>query len=345
MRREIGLALLLPLSLMLASGCIRAKAEVTERDGVRVVSNSAEGDERDRPHERLHTLWKTTGTNVAGQPGFEAALWADSDRGGNIYVLDHATQRITKLDASGRVLGQLAGRGEKPGQLSKSERFTWSDGYLYVANGGNGRIEVLRDSGEALPPIQLSEVKAPGEIYVANGNFVVGKRFARDGSYAYVYTPDWKVRSGLRKTDPIAAPIDILRTHNTTCPSSDGLWILSMLENRIEKYGWDGRKLLETSRDLDWDFPKDARGRVLPELLVHRACTVDRAGNLYVVYSNPENWKRGNEVYKFAPDGRLLQKAFELPILNATMIRFDRDGNLLYSDGRTLTKASVERVP
>jgi hypothetical protein len=339
------MAALLPLSLMFASACMRAEAEVTVRDGVRVVSNSEEGVETDGPRERLHTVWKTTGTNVAGQPGFEAVLWAESDGRGHMYVLDHATQRVTKLDASGRVLGHLAGRGEATGKLSKCDRFTWAAGNLYFANGGNGRIEVIRDSGEALPPIQLAEVKAPGEIFFSGGKFLVAKRFARDGSYAYVYSPDWKVQGGLRETGPIKDPVDILRTHNSVCPAPDGVWVVSMLLNRIEKYSWDGRKILETSRRLDWDFPKDAQGRVLPELLVHRACTVDPGGNLYVVYSNPENWKRGNEVYKFAPDGRLLRKAFDLPILNATMIRFDRDGSFLYSDGRTLTKASVERVP
>jgi hypothetical protein len=344
MRREIGIAMLFPLSLMLATGCVRAKAEITERDGVKLVSNTSEGVDANHARETLHTIWKSAGSTQSGQAPFQAVLWAESDAQGNVYALDHVGQRVTKLDRNGRVVGQFAGNGEANGQLSKCERFTWADGRLYFANGGNGRIEVLSEAGEALPPIHLPDVKAPGEIFFSNGNFIVSKRFARDGSYAYVYGRDWKVQRGLRKTDPIADNVDILRTHNSVCPGPDGLWVVSMLQNRIEKYAWDGRKLLETSRGLDWTFPKDAKGRVIPEILVHRACTVDPSGNLYVVYSNPENWKRGNEVYKFASDGRLLQKAFELPILSATMIRFDRDGSFLYSDGRTLTKANVERV-
>lgn len=340
MRKAAGVAAVLLCALVI-HGCVRAKAEVKVRDGVRVVLNSSEGDNADAKREVLHTIWKSSG---AAQSPFEAVLWADSDASGNLYVLDHASQRVTKLSRDGRVVAQFAGAGEGNGQLSKSSRLAWGDGRIYVANEGNGRIEVLSDAGQPLPSIQLPDVAKPGEVFFANNAFLVSRRFVKDGSYAYVYGRDWKLQHGVRKADPMVDRFDLLRSHNSVCPAPDGVWILSMLQNRIEKFAWDGRKILETSRDLDWKFPKDDNGRVIPEILVHRACTVDSSGNLYVVYSNPENWKRGNDVYKYAPDGRLLQKAFELPILNATMIRFDRDGSFLYSDGRTLTKASVERV-
>jgi hypothetical protein len=49
-------------------------------------------------------------------------------------------------------------------------------------------------------------------------------------------------------------------------------------------------------------------------------------------------------VFKFGPDGRLRQKAFTLPIFRATMLRFDGQGNLFFSDGKTLTKSRIERV-
>jgi sugar lactone lactonase YvrE len=291
------------------------------------------------PMETVRPLWKVATPSQA--------IWIDFDAAGNLYVLDYGEQKVTKLAPDGRRIGELGKRGQEPGSLSQSRRFAYADGRLYFANEGNGRIEVLGTSGEVFPPIELPGVQQPGEIYFANQGFYVSRRFASNGgSFVYAYDRNWKPQGELRKAGASPEGIEHLASINTVCPSPDGFWLVYLVQNRIEKVGWDGKVLLETNRDLDdrWPFRKDEKGRVLPEVLVHRACAVDREGNLYVLYSNPENWKRGNDVYKFAPDGRLLRKAFTLPLFSATMMRFDRDGNLFYSDGKTLTKAKIERA-
>jgi DNA-binding beta-propeller fold protein YncE len=291
------------------------------------------------PAETVRQLWKV--------PTPPQAIWVDFDASDNIYVLDYDEQKVTKLAPDGRRIGELGKRGQEAGSLSKSRRFAQVDGRLYFANEGNGRIEVLGTSGEVFPPIELPGVTRPGEVYFANQNFYVTRRFASNGgSFVYAYDRRWTPRGELRRASPSSEAIDRLSSLNTVCTAPDGLWLVYLVQNRIEKVAWDGKVLLETNRELDdrWPFRKDAKGRVIPEILVHRACAVDAEGNLYVVYSNPENWKRGNDVYKFNPDGRLLQKAFTLPIFNATMMRFDRQGNFFFSDGKTLTKARIERT-
>ncbi len=291
------------------------------------------------PAETVRELWKV--------PTPPQTIWVDFDASGNIYVLDFDEQKVTKLAPDGRRIGELGKRGQEPGSLSRSRRFAHVDGRLYFANEGNGRIEVLGTSGEVFPPIELPGVTNPGELYFANQKFYVTRRFASNGgSFVYAYDRRWTPRGELRPASPTGDTMDRLSSLNTVCTAPDGFWLVYLVQNRIEKVGWDGKVLLETNRELDdrWPFRKDSRGRVFPDVLVHRACAVDREGNLYVVYSNPENWKRGNDVYKFGPDGRLRQKAFTLPIFNTTMMRFDREENFFFSDGHTLTKARIERT-
>lgn len=335
---------LLLFSLVIFPACGREgwHGTVVQRAGVAFVTNEGTGVDAKTVRETLRPVW-TIGDQTT-EPSFSHASWVDFDPNGNVYVLDSREQKITRLGADGRLLQQFGGRGEAPGQLSKSRRFAFADGRLYVANGGNGRIEVFGPDGDVFPSIQVSQVRRPNEIAYVNGRFYLARPFVPNGSFVYAFDRNFRFERELRKADPITEKLDVLRSHNTVCAAPDGLWIVYMLLNRIQKVGYDGRVLLETSRDLDWKFPKDEKGQVIPEILVHRACAVDPAGNLYVVYSNPADWKRGNDVYKFGPDGRLRQFAFTLPIKNISTMRFDRNGDLFFSDGRTLTRAKLERT-
>ena len=54
--------------------------------------------------------------------------------------------------------------------------------------------------------------------------------------------------------------------------------------------------------------------------------------------------KGRTDVYKFGPDGRLRQFAFTLPIKNISTMRFDRNGDLFFTDGKILTRARLERT-
>ena len=293
--------------------------------------------------EQLQPLWTVGGNAAPGQPRFTLAAWAEPDPSGNLFVLDMDDQKISKLTADGRLLGQFGGRGTAPGKLSKARRFAWVDGRLYFANYGNERVEVLGPDGEVFPPVTLPDVQMPGELYFAKQRFWVERRFVPDGYLLYAYDRDWRVQQRMVGADPKPDEAKFLRSHNTVCVAQDGLWVVYLLQNRIQKVGFDGKVLVETSRPLDWKFPKDKEGKVIPEILVHRACAVDPAGNLYVIYSNPSDWKRGNDAYKFSPDGRLRGKAFTLPVHAVSFIRFDPQGNFYFSNGTTLTKARIER--
>jgi hypothetical protein len=320
-------ALVLCITLLATAGGLSCRGRIAERD----------------LHQQLKTIWTVGADPAAGRPRFKLAAWAEPDPTGNLFVLDYDDQKISKLAPDGRLLGQFGGRGTGPGGLSKTRRFAWVDGRLYFANYGNERVEILGPEGEVFPSVALPDVKVPGEIYFTNQRFYIERRFVPDGHLLYAYDRDWKVQRRMVIADPKPDEAKFLRSHNTVCVAPDGLWVVYLLQNRIQKVGFDGKVLLETSRPLDWKFPKDDKGNVIPEILVHRACAVDPAGHLYVIYSNPEDWKRGNEAYEFSPDGRLLGKAFTLPVRAVSFIRFDPQGNFYYSNGVTLTKTRIER--
>jgi hypothetical protein len=333
------------LLCVVAAGCNQAEGGArtsgAQSAAVPVISNDGEGLDAGKIREELRTLWTAGG--APDQPNLGTVLFAETDPDGNVYVLDHADQQVTKLSRDGRFVKKFGGRGQAPGGLSKARRFAFVDGRLYFANYGNGRVEVLGSSGEVFPPVHLPEVKQPGELFYANERFFIERRFAPSGHVLYAYERNWKLDRALVPAHSTGDPDDVPRSFNTACAGPDGIWIVYMLTNRIQKASFDGKVLLETSRALDWKFPTDQDGKVLPEFLIHRACAVDPAGNLYVVFSNPKDWKRGNDVYKFGPDGRLRQLAFTLPVFNSNFINFDREGNFYYTDGAKLIKASIER--
>jgi hypothetical protein len=336
-KSRAALVVLSTMSIWMSSSACR-KAEGRWR-------GEGEGIDAGKIREEVRPIWKIDGRQP-GQPAFLVPIWVDFGPSGDVFVLDYRQQQITRLTPDGKLVTQFGKRGQEPGGLSKSRRFAIADDKIYVANEGNERIEVLGEAnGEVFPAVRSEDVQQPGEIYFVNQKFYVSRRFVPNGSFIHVYDRNWKLEKTIRPADPQEDRLDVLRSLNTVCPAPDGLWIVHPLMNRIQKVSYDGRVLIETSRDLDWKFPKDEKTKkVIPELLVHRACAVDPSGNLYVVYSNPEDWKRGNDVYKFGPDGRLREKAFTLPIFNATMIRFDREGNLYFAEEGSLTKARIERT-
>ncbi|MEM7049503.1 MAG: hypothetical protein AAF604_07590 [Acidobacteriota bacterium] len=274
---------------------------------------------------------------------FSTLMGIDFDDAGNLYGLDFRDQTITKIDADkGEIMGRFGAKGQGPGELAGSRSLAWFQGKVLVANEGNGRVEVFSEDGEPLDPVRLSEVATPSYVFAHGDHLMVGRRFVPDGHFVYRYGQDLQAAEPLKEAGRMAERLDFLRSHNLQCPTADGTWIVYMLLDKIEKIDDSGNTVISMSRELDWDFPVEEDGEVVPEILVTRRCATDPEGNLYVIYSNPEDWKRGNDVFKFAPDGRLLGKAFTLPVHRATALAFDGQGDLYYSDGVTLFKAQVQ---
>ncbi|RMG30543.1 MAG: hypothetical protein D6732_16095 [Methanobacteriota archaeon] len=345
-RTQINLILMLLLGSFVLQSCGKTdewKGSPTKEKDYIVITNEGKGLFEGKRHEKLKIL-KTIGA-AAGEESdiFGYITWVDFDTAGNIYVLDKIDQVVTKLSPQGQVLLQFGGKGNGPGELAGCNMFTWAEGRLYFANAENGRIEVFDEQGGNLPAIKLSEVTRPEKIHFRKGCFYVGKHSISSEQFTlYKYDRNWNLIAALLKPSEINRPYDILRNINYTRIGDDAIWIVYFVDNKIRKIDLDGNLIFETSRKLNWDLPRESNGKIIPEYPIHRVCDVDPDGNLYVIYSNPENWKRANDVYKYGADGRLHGKAFTLPVDHATMVRFDREGNFYFSDGPTLFIAKIQ---
>jgi DNA-binding beta-propeller fold protein YncE len=60
---------------------------------------------------------------------------------GTLYATDLEGDRLLRLDADGRPTGVFGEPGEDPGQFRQPWDVVWHDGYLYVADTGNHRVQ------------------------------------------------------------------------------------------------------------------------------------------------------------------------------------------------------------
>ncbi|MCE7938827.1 MAG: hypothetical protein DYG90_09665 [Chloroflexi bacterium CFX6] len=115
---------------------------------------------------------------------------------GRLYVAGHGPQ-VLIFDAGGNPAGTLGQAGEQPGQLKKPSGVTVdAAGNVYVADGGNARVEKFGPDGRHLLTIgergsQSGQFTAPrvvavdgaGRIYVGSGDDFLVQRFNPDGTY------------------------------------------------------------------------------------------------------------------------------------------------------------------
>src|SRR3982075_142785 len=81
------------------------------------------------------------------------------DAAGNTFISDgYINSRVAKVDKNGRWLKSFGEPGDQPGQLNTPHSIAIdAQGNVYVANRGNGRIEVFDTDGKYLRQIKISE--------------------------------------------------------------------------------------------------------------------------------------------------------------------------------------------
>lgn len=87
-----------------------------------------------------------------GSAANEFLMPSDADGGadGLLYVADTLNHRITVLDLDGRVQRSLGTPGTGERELNAPRGVACARGRVYVANTGNGRVDVLGDEGDFL---------------------------------------------------------------------------------------------------------------------------------------------------------------------------------------------------
>jgi DNA-binding beta-propeller fold protein YncE len=80
------------------------------------------------------------------------------DSAGNAYISDgYINSRVAKVDKNGKWLKSFGEPGDQPGQLATPHSIAAdAQGNIYVANRGNGRVEVFDSDGKYLRQIKIS---------------------------------------------------------------------------------------------------------------------------------------------------------------------------------------------
>ncbi|MHC4877147.1 MAG: NHL repeat-containing protein [Planctomycetota bacterium] len=82
-----------------------------------------------------------------GQFGYPIAITQDPD--GNYYVAEYGgNDRVQKFDVDGNWLTEFGSFGIHDGEFQRPSGIAWQDGFLYVVDAINNRVQVFRDSGE-----------------------------------------------------------------------------------------------------------------------------------------------------------------------------------------------------
>ena len=185
------------------------------------------------------------------------------DSAGNTYISDgYINSRVAKIDKDGNWIKSWGEPGTGPGQLNTPHSIaTDASGNVYVADRGNGRIEVFDSDGKFLREIRIdvpydhnirpwmgnkpsgAEAPAPLNKTMVNGSpwaicITPGPRqvlYAADGYPGRIYklTLDGKVLGVLGVTGH--GPGQFGWIHELACPSENILFAAELLNWRVQK--------------------------------------------------------------------------------------------------------------
>ncbi len=250
-------------------------------DGVRVVHNPQGGKWGKRPQvslERIRTLGDvdTLDENLA----FYMPSAIVSDQAGNLYIVDTGNHRIQKFGPDGKYLATIGRQGQGPGEFYYPAWLDIDDaGNLYVSDPQNSRIQVLNPDGTEKKTLRFTESEVGNAFLAKSGSLLMGQpRFRiRMG-------PGGPGRTGLPK---IIKEIDLegnilqefgeikdygedlLNTAANsallTVDSTGQSYLAFTSQNRIDKYGPDGRLLWRADRGLNYDMGIKVKGKTESE--------------------------------------------------------------------------------
>lgn len=259
----------------LAAAAAAQKIEAV--DGVRVIHNEKGGLWGKAPKVALELVRQigdvdTEDEHVAFNHPNDVAV----DKDGNIYVLDAGNTRIQKFGPDGRYLATIGRKGQGPGEFILPGGLDLDkNGNLVVGDTTQSRVHVIIDGGRDARSIVLKDERVYGLRCLSDGGFV-----GRASTYVYP-TRDQPVpkiadRRLFRRLGPdgrITASFGPLtdfgetmtnaagNTTETAVGPGDALLVAYVKQNRVEKYGPDGRLLWRADRPLDYGTEVKKKGK------------------------------------------------------------------------------------
>jgi sugar lactone lactonase YvrE len=275
-RHRLVLAAITLLPWLAAAGPAAAQ-KVETVDGVRLVHNGNGGLWGKAPKVALELVRKigdvdTEDEHVAFNFPSDVAV----DPAGNIYVLDTGNTRIQKFGPDGAYLATIGRKGQGPGEFILPDGLDIDgDGNLVVGDSAQSRLHVIIGGGKDARAIILKGERLYGVKCLAAGGYV-----GRASTWVYPMrgqeTPkiaDMRLFRHLAPDGRITGSFGTLNdfgetmtnaTGNTTETAvgpGDALLVAYTAQNRVEKYGPDGRLLWRADRPLDYGTEVKKKGK------------------------------------------------------------------------------------
>jgi hypothetical protein len=244
---------------LLALVAAPAAQKIETVDGVRVVHNVKGGLWGQAPKAGLELVRKigdidTEDEHVAFNYPSDVAV----DKDGAIYVLDAGNTRIQKFGPDGKYLATIGRKGQGPGEFIMPDGIDFDrDGNLVVGDSAQSRLHVIIGGGKDSKAVILKDERLYGLRCLAAGGYVgrastwvypmrgqpapkvaemrLFRRLATDGRMAGSF--------GLLTDFGEAMTTALGNTTETAVDAADALLVTYTAQNRIEKYGPDGRLL------------------------------------------------------------------------------------------------------
>jgi hypothetical protein len=269
---------ILVVSILVLVMAVFAGQKVETVDGVRLVHNSGPGAWGKTPKIALEPVLTLGDVDTADENlAFYMPSAVAVDGAGNIYVVDTGNHRVQKFGPDGKYLDTYGRRGQGPGEFYYP---AWvavdAQGFMYVTDPNNQRIQVLTPDGKDHKTIKGLEQGA-GPVFLGQaGELVTGAPRMR-----FAMNPDEEKRAEIPKLvmvldadgkpvrrfgEPVDFGSELLNSSanevNMTVDGAGQVYLVFTVQNRIEKYGADGRLLWRADRELPYSMEIKDKGEI-----------------------------------------------------------------------------------
>lgn len=192
---------------------------------------------------------------------------------GNIWVVNTEKHCLHNFDSSGKLIGTVGGKGSRDGQFSSPADIAVHNNYLYVADAGNARIQMLdregkyinsfgnqqRDKGNISKPVAITFDKN-NNLYVVDEELNKVVKMDSAGSFVREFGNEGEEDGQFRKPRGIFVV-------------NEEVYVLDSGNNRVQIFDADGMFLRK--------FASEGKG--IGEFKRPSAMYIDNLYNLYVL--------------------------------------------------------------
>jgi hypothetical protein len=304
-RNVAAIGILAFLGLQILPG-VSSPQKIETKDGVRFIHNSGSGSWGASPQVRLEPVRvigdaDTDDENLAFNMPNDLA----EDSRGNIYIADSSNARIQKFTKDGVFAASLGRRGQGPGEFASIRALAVDAHDRVVAfDASQRRLTILTAEGREVRTIRFVKGDISGLRLMKDGAFLAGVPLPsspRDGVVSptvllKVIDDQETVRAEFGQPVDFGEPVTNQVGNSTYYTvGTDGCPVATFTyQNRVEKYGADGRVMWSADRPLGFDtkviekgkFERTATSSVYKGPTMNRCSqgvAIDKAGRVWVV--------------------------------------------------------------